>query len=294
MKPYKELFLNQGSDEWLLARRNHITATDIGKILGKNPYSSAIDCYDEKINGKTTPVNDAMLRGQELEIKARKFLAIRDGVKWSPKCFESVEYPFLMASLDCVSPNNSMGKEIKCPLEKAMAKALEGNYDKYHLWQLNTQMLSMGWDSIVLQYYYSDFIDIEFEIKRDEKLIKKIIEAGKNFWHNNLLVQTPPEKYGDEYERIKDTEATKLAMRWQELTAIEKEAKEKKEKVVVELEQYTKGKSCIFSDAGLRHQVIERKGSVDWSQVKLSYSIKEEELEAFRKEKSSFSKFSDI
>lgn len=294
MKPYKEIKLCQGSEDWHLYRRSHLMATDSAKILGINPWSSALDCYNEKIRGAETICTPAMQRGIELEPKARELVNKLYTLELKPKVFESIKYPWMGASLDAISDDCKTLFEIKCPGDKAMIKAFNNEIEPTYIMQCNKQMLVMGLEKMILLYYFNDVIYHEVPIYRDEERIKRIIKAETNFWKKNLLPQIPPEKYGDEYERIKDKEANKLAMRWQELTAIEKEAKEKKEKVVVELEQYTKGKSCIFSDAGLRHQVIEKKGSIDWSQVKLSYSIKEKELEAFRKEKSSFSKFSDI
>ena len=294
MKPYKELDLEQGSIPWLQARKEHITATDTSKINGKNPWSSPIDCYNEKINGKTTPLNSAMQRGHELEIKARKFLEMRDGIQLKPRCFESTIYPYIMASLDAVSSDYARGYEIKCPQEKAMAKALSGTYDEYYIWQLQTQMLVMGWKSITLFYYHSDYINISFEIKRDEKLIKSLIKTNTSFWNKHILEQVPPAKYGDEFERIDDERANELAKRWDELNDREKDAKFEKDKVAKQLEKYTKNKNCIFPSAGIKHQVIERKGTVDWKIVQQSWKISEEDVNKHRKQSSLYSKFSDM
>jgi len=294
MKPYKELDLIQGSESWLLARRSHITATDISKINGKNPWTSAIDCYNEKLKGKTTPLNAAMQRGQELEIKARNYLEAMEGIALKPKCFESVQYPFLMASLDATNADNSRGVEIKCPMEKAMTKALEGKYDEYYIWQVQTQMLVMGWKSMTLFYYHSDYLNIRFEIERDEKLIESIIKTSKNFWNKNLLLQVPPEKYGDDYKRIEDEHANILAQKWHDLNEREKSAKLEKENVAKQLEKYTLDQNCIFPDAGLKHQVIERKGSVDWKKVSVSYKITDDDIDKYRKNSLKYNKFSEM
>ena len=294
MKPYKELYLQQGSEEWLLARRNHITATDVSKLVGKNPYATALDCYNEKINGKTTPLNDAMKRGQELEIKARAFLEKRDGIKLSARCFESVNHRWLMASLDATDRTCTRGYEIKCPQEKAMTRALEGNYDEYYEWQCQAQMFIMGWQEIELLYYHNDFITASFIIKRDEAKIKDMLKVAELFWEHNLLALTPPPSKERKLKEIDDYKANELALQYRAALTIEKEAIRTRKAIEEDLKALIGGSDCLMINAGVKHIVIEKKGNVDTIKLYETYNITEEELESYRKESTSYSKFTVV
>jgi putative phage-type endonuclease len=64
----RKLRLLQGSPEWLAARREHVTATDIPVLLGISPWRSEQDLADEKTNGT----------GQESTLKMRVGSALED------------------------------------------------------------------------------------------------------------------------------------------------------------------------------------------------------------------------
>ena len=52
---------------WLLARRQGITGTDVGKIMGVSNWGTIMDVYQDKIFGKEIPDNENMLWGRVLE-----------------------------------------------------------------------------------------------------------------------------------------------------------------------------------------------------------------------------------
>ena len=294
MEIYKEIKIKPNSEEWHLYRRTHLGASDSAAILGKSPWASAIDCYKAKIEGKKSICTPAMQRGTMLEPKARDLLIAIHGINLEDKVYESIKYPFMHASLDAISNDCKRLYEIKCGGENTMNKAFKGEIDPSYIIQCHKQMLVMGLEEMHLFYYFNEFLYHDVLIERDEKLIKQIIKAETNFWNNHILKQIPPEKYGDDYERIEDEKANELAQRWQELNEREKTTKLEKENVAKQLEKYTKEKNCIFPIAGIKHQFIERKGAVNWADVRLSFNISEEDLEKYRKERTTFSKFSEM
>jgi len=294
MEAYKQIHLQQGSNDWLLWRRIHITATDSAKILNKNPWSSPLECYNEKIEGKETFITAAMQKGMDLEPIARDCLIATLGINLEPKVFESVKYPWMGASLDAISNDNKTLYEIKCVGEKTMQKALNGDISDMYIIQCNKQMLVMDLKKMYLFYYFNEFLHHIIEIERDDNLIKRIIKAETKFWKENILKQTPPEKYGDDYERIENEKANELAAQWLHFDEKEKEAKSQKENVVKQLAKYTKDHDCIFPIAKIRHKITERKGAVDWSRVCSTWNITEENLEPFRKDSSTYSRFSEL
>ena len=61
--------------EWLRYRKQGITGTDAGAIVGLNPYYSAAQVYQDKITGEVEEWdNEAMRQGRDLEeYVARRF-----------------------------------------------------------------------------------------------------------------------------------------------------------------------------------------------------------------------------
>ena len=294
MKPYRELECQQGSLEWLEIRKNHITATDSAKILGKNPWATPLDCYKEKMEDKRIMVTPAMQRGTDLEPKARDLLIAIHGINLKSKVFESTLYPHMMASLDAISDDGMKMWEIKSPGHMTMKRAFEGKIDTQYIIQCQKQMLVMGLDEMSMFYYFNDSIHHEIKIKRDANLIKKIIKADTDFWNDHILPQIPPEKFGVDYERIEDQQATELAGKLKDVIEKEKATKLEKEMLIGLLAEFTKGKNCLFTSAGLKHQIIEKKGNVNWKKVQEKWEIKDEELENYRNKSSKYSKFSNI
>jgi putative phage-type endonuclease len=59
--------MKQGSAAWLEARRSLVTATDLGKIMGLNPWACEADVADEKLYGTTTEATLRMRVGNAVE-----------------------------------------------------------------------------------------------------------------------------------------------------------------------------------------------------------------------------------
>jgi putative phage-type endonuclease len=59
--------IQQGSDEWLAARRELVTATDIPVLMGLSPYKCEADLADEKRTGSQSPSTLRMRAGLALQ-----------------------------------------------------------------------------------------------------------------------------------------------------------------------------------------------------------------------------------
>lgn len=89
--------IRQGSEEWLAARRELVTATDIGVLLGLSPYKCEADLADEKLRGTRVESTLRMRAGTALQpligeayteatgrkVKPWPGLAIHRGIKWA-------------------------------------------------------------------------------------------------------------------------------------------------------------------------------------------------------------------
>ena len=89
--------IRQGSDAWLAARRELVTATDIPVLLGLSPYSCEADLADEKRGLRTVETNIRMRAGLALQpligeayteatgrkVKPWPNLAVHPSVEWA-------------------------------------------------------------------------------------------------------------------------------------------------------------------------------------------------------------------
>lgn len=290
---FKIIDIEQRSPEWHEYRKTHIMATDSAKILGLDPWADVVNCYDAKIEDIRTPVTRAMQRGIDKEDDARIFLSIYHNVHLKPIVIESIEKPFLAGSLDAVTDDYKQAFEIKCPGESTMRKAMKGIYSESYKIQCQKQMYLLDIDEMILFFYYNRLINHQIVIKRDNALIKKIIKADTDFYNDHLIPQIPPSPTMM-LSQIEDENANILAAEWIALCEKEAEIAKEKKEIEAKLKELSDNKPSFFSQAGLRHTLIERKGLVDWRQVCDDYNISEENQEKYRKKSTTYSKFTIV
>lgn len=189
-----EIELVQGSDEWKIFRKNHITATDSSIIMGTNPFRTKLSLWEEKVFGWEQEFDqksiDRMQEGQRLEPLARNSFEIETGIKVVPIVAEHDEYNFLSASFDGVSQDRKSVVEIKCG-KKSHAQARKGIISPFYLNQLQHQMYLADVEMIFF-YSFDGQEGITIIEERDDKFIKKMLEKYLTFW-NCVTNLTPPE-----------------------------------------------------------------------------------------------------
>ncbi len=173
--------LTQGSVEWLAWRRKVIGASDAPTVMGENPWQSADYLAKEKLGlGKTFAGNAATREGQMLEPKARAALGQAFGVKLRPEVIQDAEVPFIAASLDGLTSDNSQIFEIKCG-EKAYEKTKRWGVPDYYAAQLQHMLMVSGHESLIFAAYRPGERLVTLEVDRDSAYIKKLRNAEKKF-----------------------------------------------------------------------------------------------------------------
>lgn len=116
-KAYRPLKLVQGSEEWLEARRSRITASEIGCIVGvEGALSSPFEIWLRKKGLlKEVPDNPAMQRGRNYEDLLRQLAEEKSGRNLRPEVVENVKEPWILASLDALSEDETHFWEFKIP-----------------------------------------------------------------------------------------------------------------------------------------------------------------------------------
>jgi putative phage-type endonuclease len=186
----------------LAYRTRGIGASEVGTILGLDPYKSSIELYYEKIgqNPKGDFENLAMFLGKELEDFIAKMWQHYDGTtegmmlnyrfgKVHRQCKKvhayahNPAYPWLFVSLDRHITGEREGSlEIKT-MNSYVSKQWESGIPPQYVVQLQTQLMVCGfeWGELVILEDNRKFEVIPFE--KNDSICATIVERTKTFWN---------------------------------------------------------------------------------------------------------------
>lgn len=276
----KIIDVEQGSDIWKELRRNKITATDSGIILGLNPWVTPYQLFQRKLGLiEEQEVNDKMREGSLLEEEARKFYSeVYCGgyLKWKP--IVAVK-DHLMASLDGYEDSEIL--EIKCG-KKSYEDAINGIIAEYYIAQMQHQMYVCDCQDVIYFCYRSPSEHKTMTVQRDDAFIEKMIEAEKKFY-DCLMSFIAPELTDRDYIIRNDPEFYVLADQYKE-TKCKREYLEKQEAALRDRllqlsgDRPTKGSGLTISKSV-------RKGNIEYSAIPELKSIN---LDQYRKKNSEF------
>jgi hypothetical protein len=216
-----------------------------------------------------------------------------------PLCGESERYPLMRASFDGLSEDNEP-VEIKCPHENTFLDVFLNREQSvaYQLYwcQVQQQILVSDAERGFL-YFYLDGQAVEFEIRRDNKFIKLLIETAMDFW--------TAMKSGQEPKKDPDRDLflpQGLAERqWQQLAAHYRQNDLQMEALKVQLKalealqpELEKGLVELMGDyraaehSGVRVNCFHMQGSIDYKAAlqTLLPAVSDTVLESYRKQSS--------
>lgn len=189
--------LEQGSDEWLDARRGIVTASVIGQLItpgtiraASNDKSRAIlaQLAAERITGRTDPVfvNDDMMRGNLHEPIARDKYAETHGVTVRQVGFMIREFSGgvrIGASPDGLVGDDG-GMEVKCPRAKTHIQTIVTDaVPAYNMAQVQTSLVVSGRDWWDFVSFSSGLPLYTKRVLPDPKWRDAIITAATNAEH---------------------------------------------------------------------------------------------------------------
>ena len=180
---FKIVALDQGSDAWLDWRRGGIGGSDAPAIMGENPWKSPDDVLREKL-GLASGEGDsaAMARGVALEPAARRRYAEFVGMDIRPRCLQSVEHDWLIASVDGLSADAGRVVEIKCGESVYRRTALRRRPPSYYYGQLQHILAVTGLGGIDFWCYLPSRPEVHVRVARDEGYIRRLVETEREFW----------------------------------------------------------------------------------------------------------------
>ena len=229
-------------------RSGYIGGSDIGTIMGVNPWKSPYTLWAEK-TGLVQPDdisdNDAVWFGvKEEDIIAERF-TMKTGLKArkSNYAYGCLEFPFLKGHVDRLASKGKWGLEIKTTSSWNKTKYDEGEVPESHWWQCQFYMFVTGYNL----WYLATKRDNRFyitKIARDDEAITRMLITCREFWEHiqsgepveidgsdstkDTLEKMYPEDHQGEVIDLEKQEDTLIAL--QELATHEKNMKDLKTK----------------------------------------------------------------
>lgn len=184
--------------EWLNERKTYIGGSDIASIIGVSPWKTALELYQEKIDGVTENDNNYTEWGTLLEPVVADMYSKNTGNKVVEPIglIRHKEYPFLAANIDRFVNGGEYILECKT-----------AGFPMRSKWgQEGTDDIPQAYYSQVA--YYAAISDVpkvdiavliggnDFRIyryMRNREVEDKLLKIAINFWNNHILTKTPPE-----------------------------------------------------------------------------------------------------
>jgi putative phage-type endonuclease len=146
--PYIELGLKQGTSEWINARYDYVTASDVAAILGIKDYKTREQVMNIKLTRREPVVNSfkqsIFEMGHLAEESARKWASQVLNIHFESMVLVSRAFPHLMASLDGFDVNRNLCLEAKYLGEEACKDVKAGKFKANHMAQIQAQLLVSG------------------------------------------------------------------------------------------------------------------------------------------------------
>ena len=262
----KRVFFEQGSPEWLEWRGSLRTASETPTVMNLNPYQSQNALRKQKAEQKPTFVNEAMVRGSNMEPIARAAVGEELGIHLEPRCYEMGLFG---ASLDAFGELEGVKVivEIKCP--SSPSSAYWSDLDEKHpaFWQLVHQKLCSGAERTFLYTYDEGRTRLQ-ECHITEDHFTQLIEAWNKF----------------ESERV-DEAFEKIATEYKSLKRIEKQIKDELDEIGKTLKD--QGECFGF---GVTIKTVQKKGSLNLKKLEEENPNLYKQLEPYFSKSSSYKK----
>ena len=199
---------NLTREQWLKLRRNGIGGSDASVVMGKNPWRSIQQLWEDK-TGKT-PVqensNEYTYWGNVMEGIIRKEFMNRTGLKVRQKHFMMFhpQFQFMFADVDGIVTDERGEKcifEAKTVSQYREEEWRDGKIPVEYMMQVQHYLAVCEMQKAYIAALIGGNHFIYHTILRDEGMIAELVHAEKQFWDYNVKCDIRPE--------IDDSSATK-------------------------------------------------------------------------------------
>lgn len=202
------LSVNAPRAEWLNARRDGITATDLVAIMGQSKYRTAFDVWADKTMPPADDdmsTNEAAFWGIKLEEPVAQAWAEKHGVKVRRVGLVSHEdEPWMMASLDRLvtgCPDGRCALEVKTR-SLFVSEQWERQLPEDVMTQVQWQLLVTGLDHIHVAALIGGQRMVEHVVHLDSENALRLIDTARLVWRavkDATPPNMPPELWSDMY-----------------------------------------------------------------------------------------------
>ena len=186
-------------EEWLELRRNGIGGSDASVVMGKNPWRSIQQLWEDK-TGKT-PVqensNEYTYWGNVMEGIIRKEFMNRTGLKVRQKHFMMFHprFPFMFADVDGIVTDERGEKcifEAKTVSQYREDEWKDGKIPTEYMMQVQHYLAVCGMNKAYIAALIGGNKFVFTTIYRDDFLIEELTAREKKFWEECVLTDTEP------------------------------------------------------------------------------------------------------
>lgn len=191
-----EVYGYDNDEDWHNLRNKRIGGSDVGAIIGVNPYKSIIDVYIDKTEGSTFKGNESTHWGHMLEGTVMKEFASRHSELTVYEAPYSVVEGFLIANLDGALKDKETGEygvlEIKTTSVWNKKDWEDEVIPQYYYAQVQHYLMLTGYKFAYIAVLIGGQQYKEFKIERSEEDINLIRSKSIEFYQENLLKKIPP------------------------------------------------------------------------------------------------------
>ena len=234
-------------DDWHELRAKRIGGSDIGAILGVNPYKSIVDVYVDKTEGSNFKGNELTHWGHMLEGTILKEFSSKHKELIVYEVPYSVVNDFLIANLDGALKDKETGDygvlEIKTTSLWNKKDWEDDVIPQYYYAQVQHYLMLTGYKFAYIAVLIGGQQYKEFKIERSEEDINLIRNKATEFYQENLLKKIPPMPDGsDAYMNYLKQKALEIENNeviefsdLKEINSLKKEQDLLKEEIMLEL-----------------------------------------------------------
>ena len=186
----------ENEDDWHELRAKRIGGSDIGAILGVNPYKSIVDVYIDKTEGSTFKGNNATHWGHMLEGTVIKEFASKHSELIVYEAPYSIVDNFFIANLDGVLKDKETGDygvlEIKTTSIWNKKEWEEDTIPQSYYAQVQHYLMLTGYKFTYIAVLIGGQQYKEFKVERSEEDIELIRNKASEFYNQNILKLIPP------------------------------------------------------------------------------------------------------
>lgn len=273
--------LEQGTDAWKEFRKFKIGSSSAASIMGVG-FKTPLQLFEDIMEDKETPTNDAMRRGTAMEPVARAWLNERCKADLQPVVVEhpNPDHNWHISSIDglcmmqngltidgeeILKPGEIFVCEIKCPGFNDHNTACGGTVPEKYLPQCYHILEDLPGVNKILYFSFREDSQAMVWVDRDEYEMHSQFGYELSFY-SKLLSCRPPEPTEKDWVEFMQSDLIEQANEYtqimDEMSILEERAQQLKESLIQGTSQTSR---CKIGD--LKLQKIIRQGNVDYSKI---------------------------